>query len=286
MVPTAQTRWPAFRVVAETEHLPTAAEMVGVTPPALSRAVQQLEYVLGVQLFVRSGRKMTLNDDGRQLLSDVRQAMRGVHSAIEEITHERFTGLFRWTSSWSTSQLVVDTLAGFIEDHPKLTPQMHAIEASDSVPALLRGELDLALVAAPVAIDELVCEHVGDLPHGVYCGPTHTLHGKSNLSLKELAKYGFAAPVASREGTFADGWPHDKPRQVIMQFARMEAGFQACHAGHCLAVFPKNVAKGLWCLHDLEAVQPVYTIYRSSEIESPASSFAAALIARFQATSG
>ena len=43
---------PAFRAVAETEHLPTASEMLGLTPSALSRAIKQLEDEL-VELLLR-----------------------------------------------------------------------------------------------------------------------------------------------------------------------------------------------------------------------------------------
>ena len=80
---------PAFRAVAETEHLPTAGEMMNVTPPALSRAVRQLEEAVGRELFVRSGRTMQLNEDGRRLAIAVRMAMRTVHTALEELASAR-----------------------------------------------------------------------------------------------------------------------------------------------------------------------------------------------------
>ena len=48
---------PAFRTVAETEHLPTAARMLELSPSALSRSVKQLEDSLGRPLFTREGRR-------------------------------------------------------------------------------------------------------------------------------------------------------------------------------------------------------------------------------------
>ncbi len=45
---------PAFRAVAETEHLPTAAEALFVSPSALSRAIRLLEKDVGQPLFRRT----------------------------------------------------------------------------------------------------------------------------------------------------------------------------------------------------------------------------------------
>ena len=46
---------PAFRAVAESEHLPTASKEANLSASALSRAVKLLEDDLGVSLFVREG---------------------------------------------------------------------------------------------------------------------------------------------------------------------------------------------------------------------------------------
>ncbi len=280
---TAVWNWlPAFRAVAETEHLPTAGEMMNVTPPALSRAVRQLEEALGRELFVRSGRTMQLNEDGRRLSIAIRMAMRTVHTALEELAEERFLGLFRWTSTWSMSRIAVDVLVDIVADHPRLLPQMHPMGVDDSVARLQRGELDLAILMHRVEIIDLVSVRLGTLPHGVYCGSTHPLFGQSDVTWGEMAKHRFAAPVATSAGTFEDGWPADRDRQVVMQFAQMEAGYQACQSGYLLAVLPDNVAEGLWRLKNIESAPSAYVVHRRSETPGPAEAVAAGLVEFFK----
>ena len=90
---------PAFRAVAETQHLPTAARAMGVSPSALSRAVGLLEDAVGHPLFERVGRRIVLNEQGARFLGAVRDAMRGVHSASSSsttpFTWDRFASLLR-----------------------------------------------------------------------------------------------------------------------------------------------------------------------------------------------
>ena len=80
---------PAFRFVAETEHLPSASDLLYTSPSALSRTVKQLEGALGVKLFDRVGKRLVLNDDGRRLLGGVRRAMR----YVDDVFHLNFVML-------------------------------------------------------------------------------------------------------------------------------------------------------------------------------------------------
>ncbi|MCA1664687.1 MAG: LysR family transcriptional regulator, partial [Myxococcales bacterium] len=77
---------PAFRAVAETEHVHEAALALHVTPSTLSRAIHLLEDDLGCALFRRVGRSLELTDDGRALLQALRDAMRGLDDALVAVT--------------------------------------------------------------------------------------------------------------------------------------------------------------------------------------------------------
>ena len=60
----AQQIWswlPVFRVVAETQHLPTAAKRLHVSASALSRTIRLIEESLEQPLFVRTSRRILLN---------------------------------------------------------------------------------------------------------------------------------------------------------------------------------------------------------------------------------
>ena len=55
---------PAFRAIAETSHLPSAAAILHLSPSALSRSLQQLENRLGRKLFPRANRRLELTREG------------------------------------------------------------------------------------------------------------------------------------------------------------------------------------------------------------------------------
>src|SRR5579864_1633561 len=56
-----------FSVVAETGSVRKAADLMQLSPPALSRAIKELQKELGVKLFVPSGRGIAITDEGRLL---------------------------------------------------------------------------------------------------------------------------------------------------------------------------------------------------------------------------
>lgn len=60
-----------FKKVAESEHLTKAAKQLHMAQPALSRSIAKLEEELGVELFDRANRQMTLNQYGAIVLRHV-----------------------------------------------------------------------------------------------------------------------------------------------------------------------------------------------------------------------
>ena len=71
-----------FSVLAQTEHYTTAAARLGISQPALSSAIHNLENALGgVKLFEKVGRNIRLTDEGRFYQENVDEAIQKLHSA-------------------------------------------------------------------------------------------------------------------------------------------------------------------------------------------------------------
>ena len=71
-----------FSVLAQTEHYTTAAARLGISQPALSSAIHNLENDLGgVKLFEKVGRNIRLTDEGRFYQENVDTAIQTLHSA-------------------------------------------------------------------------------------------------------------------------------------------------------------------------------------------------------------
>src|SRR5689334_105967 len=80
-----------FVVVAEERSFRRAAEKLGVTVAATSKAVQQLEAELGVTLLERTSRSVGLTREGEAFLSSAREAiglMRGAREKARQSQHE------------------------------------------------------------------------------------------------------------------------------------------------------------------------------------------------------
>ena len=67
--------------IAETKSINKAAELLYVSQPSLTSAVRELEKELGITLFYRSGRGVTLTGDGAEFLLYARQ----LYSQYEEV---------------------------------------------------------------------------------------------------------------------------------------------------------------------------------------------------------
>src|SRR3546814_3727157 len=80
-----------FDVVAHHRNLSRAAAALGMTQPALSYRIRQMEDVLGVQLFRRRPRGLELTSEGETLQTAVRQGLARLDEAVLAIRSEEHT---------------------------------------------------------------------------------------------------------------------------------------------------------------------------------------------------
>ena len=81
-----------FMVAAKEENFSRAAELLNMTQPSLSQAIKRLEEELGFQLFLRNGKKISLNESGRIFLQAVEQMdalMKDTKTRLEELNGMR-----------------------------------------------------------------------------------------------------------------------------------------------------------------------------------------------------
>lgn len=110
-----------FLVVAETEHVTRAANMLGISQPALTRAIHRLEEELGVTLVAGEGRNIRLTEEGLFLKQQAAQAMRTLDEAEDAV--KVFSTQWQQTIEVcieSASAVVVDAIARYSREHPEV----------------------------------------------------------------------------------------------------------------------------------------------------------------------
>ncbi|UUX94570.1 LysR family transcriptional regulator [Aquabacterium sp. J223] len=113
---------------AEAQSFSAAARRLGLTPAGVSRNVARLESNLGVRLFQRSTRKLTLTEAGERFLEGIAGGVDSIQSAIASVhagTSEP-TGTLRVTMPPGFgADYVMPLLPGFIRRYPKVLLDGH-----------------------------------------------------------------------------------------------------------------------------------------------------------------
>lgn len=216
---------PAFRTVAETEHLPTAARALHVSPSALSRSVKHLENEVGHPLFDRDGRRMKLNRAGEQLLAAVRDAMRRVDDGLDGGTQPATSLQIAGPPAWL--QWIVLPAIHALAPGDRVAVVLAEAPAGDPERALLRGDVDLIVSELPIGGDQLVVDHLGAVTY-VLCGPRGGLD-------PEL-------PYAAWTG-MPEAWPAVDRPEVALRTPHLPLIIDACAAGRAQAVLPLAIAR-------------------------------------------
>jgi len=181
-----------FVAVSEELSFTRAAERIRLAQPPLSRHVRNLEEKLGVALFERSRRGVTLTGPGRvfgrearDILPQVRRAAEAAKRAAGGETDRLEVG---FVSAVLSSEMVA-VFSRFRRERPEVRLNLHDRPPSDQLEALEKGELDLGFVGvAPARMPERLVapEWMGE-DLRAYLPPDHRLAGEPSIRLADLA---------------------------------------------------------------------------------------------------
>jgi DNA-binding transcriptional LysR family regulator len=147
----------AFAAVVEAGGFSAAARRIGESQSVVSKAVGGLERRLGVQLFNRSTRSVTLTDRGRTYYERIKPLLDEMVQADGELMSSTLdiSGLVRIASPSTFGRLhVLPLLPQLLAQYPRLKLDLIL---SDSVQDLLAENIDLAIRISPVhSLDAIV----------------------------------------------------------------------------------------------------------------------------------
>ncbi|QDY78238.1 LysR family transcriptional regulator [Streptomyces qinzhouensis] len=147
-----------FVAVAEELHFGRAAQRLGMAQPPLSQRVQRLERELGVRLFDRTTRQVTLTKSGTLLLTEARNLLASAEALTATARHVREgrSGLVRAALSPDIAgETVAAVLDGFAERGHGVELELHELSTAEQVDRLARHELDVGLIRHPCDVTGL-----------------------------------------------------------------------------------------------------------------------------------
>lgn len=144
----------AFRAVAETLSFREAARRLGVAQPALSAQVRLLEARLGVELFNRSTRRVSLTDAGRRFRSKADALLAAAEDLVKAARPNATTGPRGLLAIWYGTQALYTVLPGLAkrlhEEAPNIKFQLTDASTEQMVVALRDERADIAFLHPPV----------------------------------------------------------------------------------------------------------------------------------------
>ena len=181
--------WLAFAETAKRGNFAAASRDLGCTPSTLAKAVARLEKHLGVRLFHRTTRQVTLTDDGQRLFGRSQRVLAELEQLQEEASGARAqpSGTLRIDMPVAFGRLVMlPVLAELARQHPGLS-----IDArfSDVYVDLVREGVDVAIRTGPLRDSTLVARKLGSQTLLLCAAPSYLARVGMPATVDELARH-------------------------------------------------------------------------------------------------
>ncbi|MBS0393622.1 MAG: LysR family transcriptional regulator [Proteobacteria bacterium] len=226
-----------FAAVARHQSFVRAAEELSLSAPAISMQVKELEVEMGVKLFDRSSRSVSLTTVGEYLLAPTKRMLSTLRDAEDMIA--RFRGLKTGpldVGMVSTAKYFVPRmLVQFRDEHPGIEIRLQVCNNRDEIVGLLeQGTAELAIMGRPPQGYPSRAEPFAMHPHVLVTATDHRFAHAEEVPAAALAEEGFIArePGSGTRAALDEylAAHHLSPR-VVMQMSSNEAIKQAVMSG-------------------------------------------------------
>lgn len=186
-----------LRIIRETVrqnfNLTEVANALFTSQSGVSKHIKDLEDELGVELFIRKGKRfLGLTDPGKELLVIVERMLLdagNIKRLAEQFSLRDEGQLTIATTHTQARYALPKVVTAFKKAFPRVHLVLHQASPDELVRLLLAGEADIGIATEAVAeVPELVSFPYYSWHHAVIAPPEHPLHGQT-LSLDTLAEY-------------------------------------------------------------------------------------------------
>ncbi|MEB8338366.1 LysR substrate-binding domain-containing protein [Streptomyces endophyticus] len=179
-----------FAAVAETRHFGKAAQALHMAQPPLSQAIRRLETELGVELFTRTTRQVSLTGAGEVFRTDVERILTSVDEAVARVG--RFAtgveGVLRVGLTGSASYRQLPSLARLVKhEMPHVRMEVHTEMLTPAQElGLIERRLDVGVLRPPIRQEGIAQRLIADEPLIAAVPEGHWLADAQGIRVEQL----------------------------------------------------------------------------------------------------
>lgn len=211
-----------FLTVVREESITRAAEVLHITQPTLSRQLSQMEEEVGVKLFHRGTRKISLTNEGILLRRRAEEILQLVDKTEKELVEQEEQVEGRVSigcGEIASVQLLPEIFRSFREKYPRVSFDIFTATADLVKEQMDRGLLDLGLLLEPVDVEKYDFIRLEMKENWVVLmRPDDPLAGKESITAKDLSAAPLILPRRMRVQSELASWFGDYYEKLDVVF--------------------------------------------------------------------
>lgn len=230
-----------FKAVIQAGGVARAGDVLHRAQSSVSARIQALEEKLGVELFVREGRKLQLSPSGRILAGYADRLLDLAKEAASAVRTDRPTGVLRLGAMESTAAVrLPEPLGRFHERYPEVALELYSGDPRQLARMVLDGELDAALIAEPITDRRLASTVIYNEELVIVAESKHAaISSPKDLRSTTILAFHQGCPHRQRlEDWFARG--HVMPERIV-EVASYNLILGCVAVGMGIALLPRSV---------------------------------------------
>lgn len=248
----------AFEATARLGSVSRAAAELSLTQSAVSRQLQVLEGQLGVQLFLRSKKRLLLTEAGAGYLHDIRSGLAVLGNATDALVSRQGRGGTLRLATLPTfgAKWLVPRLPRFYADHPHVTLDLLTRLAPFD---FSMEQMDGAIHFGGRNWSGAITEYLGEEEMVVVAAPSLASHCRIPADVLRLPLLQITSRAFSWHTWLAAIGLADAAITPYLQVETFAMGIEAILAGLCVGILPRFFVKAEIAAGSLAAIGPAVT---------------------------
>lgn len=181
-------------VVRQGLKISGAADALFTSQPGISKQIRQLEDELGIEIFVRNGKRIVAITEPGKAVLEIAQRMLHDMENIKQVGqefHAQDSGQLTIATTHTQARYALpQVVKQFIACYPKVKLGLHQGSPTQIAEQVLSGEADIGIATESLALyDDLIVLPGYEWHHCVITPPHHALLKEKTLTLEAIARY-------------------------------------------------------------------------------------------------